>query len=316
MAGTGPGKYAGAVWDPTGAEIGSRLNDVAEDHDAVFLQGELVTWARHYREFTATTQGVYLVGFERPDDAVVPGWTGVWTVSVAAPMLEVASGASNADEGPSAFSNTGETLTEIRPICEDSDGDVFRERWSERFCDRVCPEGFGVQCEGSSAVQCYRELSFYIDQASIEKGTSLVYSGFARGNFNYRIQSVGLNFVGTSIRNCEDSTLPSTCYSGGFVPYSLYHKGPYYVRNHYGEDYQAHLFEGVMEHARGLAAERYLSNPISSTDRDLLADFTRLEYQGRPLDGQFAIRVWDEPGVDFNAIEDVQVVLNYQYWSR
>jgi len=231
-------------------------------------------------------------------------------------MLEVVSGFRNADEGPSTFSNTGAALTEIRAVCEDSNGEIFRERWSDRFCERVCPAGFGVSCNNNAIEQCYRELSFYIDQASIEKGTALLYSGFARGNFNYRLQSVGLNFVGTGIRDCANSDLPSTCYSGGFVPYSLYHRGPYYVRNHYGDDYRAHLFEGVIEHARGLAAERYLSNPISSTDKDLLADFTRGEYQGRPLDGQFTIRVWDEPGVSFSAIEDVQVVLNYQYWTR
>jgi hypothetical protein len=34
------------------------------------------------------------------------------------------------------------------------------------------------------------------------------------------------------------------------------------------------------------------------------------------MDGTFLIRVWEEPGVDFNAIEDVQVVLKYRYWTR
>jgi len=76
------------------------------------------------------------------------------------------------------------------------------------------------------------------------------------------------------------------------------------------------LFDGVIEHARGLAGERYVSNPISETDRGLLADYTRLEFQGRPMDGTFKLRIWDEPGVDFSQLEDVQVVLRYNYWSR
>jgi hypothetical protein len=28
------------------------------------------------------------------------------------------------------------------------------------------------------------------------------------------------------------------------------------------------------------------------------------------------IRVWEEPGLEFEGIEDVQLVLNYRYWTR
>jgi hypothetical protein len=36
---------------------------------------------------------------------------------------------------------------------------------------------------------------FNINQRDIEGGNILNQSGFARGSFNYRIESVGLNFV-------------------------------------------------------------------------------------------------------------------------
>jgi hypothetical protein len=75
------------------------------------------------------------------------------------------------------------------------------------------------------------------------------------------------------------------------------------------------VFDGSIEHARGLALERYITNPISSTDRELLKDYMRAEFAGRPLDGNFTVRVWEEPGVDLEAIEDVQLVLNYRYWT-
>jgi hypothetical protein len=87
------------------------------------------------------------------------------------------------------------------------------------------------------------------------------FSGFARGNFNYRIENIGVNFVGTGTRNCGEADLPSTCFSAGFVPYSIQHNGPFFVRNHLGADFEALLFDGRIEHARGLAAERYLTNP-------------------------------------------------------
>ena len=61
--------------------------------------------------------------------------------------------------------------------------------------------------------------------------------------------------------------------------------------------------------------ERYITNPIASTDRDLLQDYMRTEFAGRPLDGNFAVRIWEEPGVNAEAIEDVQLIVNYRYWT-
>ena len=42
----------------------------------------------------------------------------------------------------------------------------------------------------------------------------------------------------------------------------------------------------------------------------------RREFQGRPLDGTFVLRVWEEPGMNFDALEDVQLALEYRYWTR
>jgi hypothetical protein len=140
-------------------------------------------------------------------------------------------------------------------------------------------------------------------------------SGFARGSYNYRIEEVGINFVGTGARNCTDSPTPSTCYGAGFVPYSIMQHGPYFIRNEKGLDYKFDLFPGRIEHARGLSAERYLTNPISSADQQLISQYMRQELRGRPLDGNFIVRVWDEPGVSFGNIEDVQLVLKYRYWT-
>jgi hypothetical protein len=88
------------------------------------------------------------------------------------------------------------------------------------------------------------------------------------------------------------------------------------VRNYGGQDYTAYLFNGKIENARGLAAERYLTNPLSDADSSLMDQFTRYELSGRPLSGTFAIRIWESPEFDFNAIEDIQIVLGYRYWTR
>ena len=70
------------------------------------------------------------------------------------------------------------------------------------------------------------------------------------------------------------------------------------------------------EFARGLAAERYITNPISSADQALIGPYLHSELRGRPLTGNFRVRVWDAAGVHFEGIEDVQLVLNYRYWTR
>jgi hypothetical protein len=218
---------------------------------------------------------------------------------------------------PAAFANTTDVLTQHLAACEDTNGDVFRVKGWTRGHALLCADGFSGNCEGSTAKSFdFWETSFNLNQRDIEAGRIVGNAGFARGNFNYRIDSVGLNFVGTGIRNCSNAALPSTCYASGFVPYTLIHDGPFFVRNYQGQDFKAELFTGRIENARGLATERYITNPLSNADQELIKGYTRLELQGRPLDGNFVLRVWDAPGFDFNAIKDVQVVMNYRYWTR
>ena len=172
-------------------------------------------------------------------------------------------------------------------------------------------------CTDTNArTHCYREYQFAISPRDIEAGKIVNSAGFARGNFNYRIESLGFNVVGTGVRNCEDSPTPSSCYAGGFVPFTLEHLGPYRVRNYEGHDVRVELFPGVIEHARALGAERYVTNPLSSADLQLIEPYYRRELRGRPLDGRFVLRIWEEEAVDFSAIQDIQLILNYRYWTR
>jgi hypothetical protein len=268
-------------------------------------------WHRLFATFDIDREQLVTLGFERPSATK-------FVASISGPMLEklddrflLAS-----SPNPQAFWDTDASRTLELPVCEDTDGATFRATKWRRSCLKLCPGGYQSDCAGQARTECYRETSFHISQRDIEAGRIFKQSGFARGNFNYRIDTVGINFVGTGLRACEGSELPSTCYAGGFIPYTLIHDGPYYVRNEKGEDYLSRLFTGQIEHARGLATERYLTNPLSDTDSRLLERYLRSEFRGRPLDGTFILRVWEEPGVDFDRIEDVQLVLNYRYWTR
>jgi hypothetical protein len=118
------------------------------------------------------------------------------------------------------------------------------------------------------------------------------------------------------VKSCENSQFPSACQTGNFVQYSIRHDGPYEVRNHEGLMYDAPLFTGRIQQGKALLAERYLTNPVSGTDRSLVSSFVSEQLWGRPLDGQYVLRIYDADGLDWDAVEDVQLILNYRFWTR
>ncbi len=55
---------------------------------------------------------------------------------------------------------------------------------------------------------------------------------------------------------------------------------------------------------------------MSNADISLMSTFMQDGFKGRPMDVEYVIRVWDLDDVQFSAIEDVQFVLQYTYWTR
>lgn len=269
-------------------------------------------FTRFWHKVHVPDAGEYIVGFVPPGGE----WDSVVEVAGAS-LVELSPMATDLAREPAPFAATDSNGMRKVPLCEDTDGSHFRrEGWTYRCVD-LCSYGFSDACAASSSTErCFWETEFYVSQRDIDRGNVFAASGFARGNFNYRLDTIGLNFVGSAARVCSNPLLPSTCYNAGWIPFSLEHRGPYTVLNNFGEHYDAKLFTGRIEQGRGLAAERYLSNPISSADQALISQYTTTQLRGRPLTGWYVLRVWDEPGVNFEGIEDVQVVLNYRFWTR
>jgi hypothetical protein len=217
------------------------------------------------------------------------------------------------DVRPGLYVATVQAGVATSAVCEDTLGVEFRQLW-RRGCERLCPTGFASCDEGQ--FHCFWEFPFSVTMEGIERGGILRKAGFAYGNYNHRLDGVVVNFVGTGLRDCSQSLFPSSCYSSGNIPYTLLHNSPYTVRNHQGELYAAPLFRGRIEYGRGLAAERYVGNPISSADRTLLEPYKHGELRGRPITGNYVVRLWDTDGLNFNELRDVQVILDYRYWTR
>lgn len=266
-----------------------------------------------YQILTAATYQVYAdgVGDGRSD----------WSQYLAAPMLELATEVNRSTVNPAVWVPTDFQATDANGMhesetCEDVDGSTFRPKHWIRKCVSMCDDGLGTGCLLSlGPARCFWETSFDLSQRDIERGLILPQGGFASGNFNYRIEEVGVNFVGTSLRRCEANS-GLACYAKGFIPYSLIHTGPFTVINHAGDAFTSTLFDGRIEHAKGLALERYLSNPLSSADTGLIQPYLRREFMGRPLDGTYTLRVWGDEGFSFGTIEDVQLFVKYRYWTR
>ncbi|HVX91206.1 MAG TPA: hypothetical protein VHC20_06320 [Candidatus Paceibacterota bacterium] len=292
--------YTGTASLPTVALIGADDQPISPaSQGSEDLGGYVRRWLSY--EFAEETSVKVAVTAASTDSVVVGGL-----------MLEA-----RTDGKASGYQHTTNSLMRMEPACPDTDGDTFRRtRWT-RNCMRLCANGYADACDDAAAkVECYQEATFAINQRGIESGDFLGPSGFAKGNFNYRLSDLAVNFVGTGLTGCDGSDAPNSCYGSGNLQYSLVHGGPYFVRNHEGRDARIPLFEGHIEHARGLATERYLTNPLSDSDSSLADQYRRTEFRGRPLDGNFTLRVWEKPGMNFQALEDVQLMLRYRYWTR
>jgi hypothetical protein len=216
---------------------------------------------------------------------------------------------------PGLFYNTGASRSQLVSNCLD-DGTEFRRTAFTQDCVQVCPDGYEGSCDSSVAsTRCAWQTSFGVSSDALQRLLTGTPTGFASGNYNYRFESVGVNLVGTGLRDCGDGA-SSGCYSSGNVAFSLVHQGPFFVRNDGGGIYVSPLFTGRIESARALAAERYISNPISGADQALLQPYIRTEFAGRPLGGTLVLRIWDDDTLAFNRLEDVQLVLTYRYWQH
>jgi hypothetical protein len=193
-----------------------------------------------------------------------------------------------------------------RVRCTGSAADV---RIGDLLCSGTRPDG-----EAYGGVDYY-EIPFSFHQAAITEGDLFAEESFATGNYNYRIDRVALNIVGTNVRNCALSDYPDGCYSRAVTPYSLAQGGGVSVRNYRGADVGFSMPAAWIHHGKALAAERVITTPITSGDSALLTDLYRSEFRGRPVEGTYTLRLHQTDALDFDALEDIQLILYYRYWS-
>jgi hypothetical protein len=185
---------------------------------------------------------------------------------------------------------------------------------------RVCKDGLRLwpgrgSCEGHGGVDYY-EARFTLSLAEIERERGNLEEIIALGNYNYRHFALAVNLVGTNLIDCAKGEAPASCYNRAYIPYTMLHSGATEVLNRANQKFLFIYPPGRIEHAKALLAERVLTNPLTSTDTTLLADYMRYEFKGRPLQGEYYLRIYHVPTLNWDNIEDVQIVLKYHYWTK
>jgi hypothetical protein len=281
--------YRAAVFDATWNLVSGDTFTPAQSTDGT-------TWSeRRSLEIIAAVDGEYHVAFS----AALPGIEGA-SLAVSNVQLEEAFG--NVGE-PTAYEQTTSTRVRSSGNCPADTPEQFRSRFLHT-CDRHA---------------CWFELKdlLAIDTELLNQGRSALVGQVAQGNFNYRNGPVAVNVVGTGVLDCKDGS-PS-CFGSGYVEYDLQHTAFSIPIEDYESNVRCFDFGiGNIRSGKALAAERYITIPMSSADRDMIAQspFLKPEFTGRPLSGSYRLRVKDSPSLAWDRVEDVQVILNYRYWSR
>jgi hypothetical protein len=295
--GTSTVNYAVKVYDGSFSQVGlfDDLPYVATAAGATSL------WSpRRSITFSVATPGTYYVSFAASTAEQADGGPRLGSVAIADVQLEAALG----NGAPSIYVQTSDSRLVTAYGCSPSDSDL------RNAFTHVCDSG------GS----CYFELTspIVIDTEALNNGTSPLAGKLAKGNYNFRHVDVALNLVGTGVHDCTNTPTQS-CFGSGYIEYTLEHNG----KNAGILDWNGNLrfFDfGIadIQHGKALAAERYITMPLGSDDQALISQpgIEHIEFAGRPLDGVYQLRVYDSPALQWQQLQDVQVVLNYEYWSQ
>jgi hypothetical protein len=215
------------------------------------------------------------------------------------------------------YEEVTDTRTVLQARCDDVGGDVFREFFRREV---VCPGNPGGGCGAPDLAagreRAARRLEFAVTLDDVN-GRGLIPSALISPyNFNYRIEEIGINVVGTGVHACTLGASRESCYGAAYLPVTLIHQGAVEVRDYEGQDQSFSMPTARIEHGKAMAAELFLTNPPTSSQWALIGQYMKDEMRGRPLNGSYILRIWEVPELDWSRVEDIQLVVRYRYWTR
>jgi hypothetical protein len=288
--GTPPPPYQAGIYDSAWSPMAGFAGPPTSGPDA----GGAGWSARRQITFNVTSPDVFHVVFGASVQGGPPG-----SVAIANVQLELAA---QRGAGATSYVDTNASGSTSSFACALSPSDLLA-----LFVHNCDPDG-----------TCHYDLSTPIvinTQAMTANGVSIA-GKLAVGNFNFRHIDVGVNVVGTGVLSCQSTGSPD-CFGSGYLQYTLQHDGSNVGVLGYDGQYRMFDFgRASIEHGKAVTAERYITTPIGSDDLQLLAQVQQVQFRGRPIDGVYRLSIYDTPALQFDQIQDIQLVLNYHYWSR
>ncbi len=286
--------YRAVALDEAGNTVATGLYD-AEAGTTTTGGGTSVSLSqRRTLAITVANRGLYRIGFA---PSAQPG--GVGSIGLVQPQLQRDERA----EGPTAYEPTDSERMTPSSDCPSTPAQL-RGNFTRKCADN----------------RCFYELNtpISIDSAAFTVNGNPLQNKLAAANFNYRHIDIAVNLVGTGLRSCDANPTPA-CYASGTVDYDLLHEA-----NGIGivaYDAAPRVFDfgtGRISSGKALATERYLTLPLSGADASLVSQqgVLKTELRGRPIDGRYTLRVYDNPALRWEKLEDIQLLLHTRYWSR
>jgi hypothetical protein len=294
-----PPPYLVAVLGPSGSEVASLTPTptVQVPSTATDAGVSPSTWSqRQVLTFVVGHGGTYQVVFGASTGASAA----LGSVAIADVQLEM----TQASTSPSTYVQTDDSKLVTQYGCPPSDS--------------ALRSAFQHNCDASG--NCFYDLvvPLLVNTEGLAGSGLPIATKLAPGNYNYRHLNLAVNLVGTGVVDCTQTPTPD-CFATGYVQYDLQHDGTNAGITDYNGNTRVFDFGlASIRHGKALAAERYITAPIGSADQSLLSQpgIQHIEFQGRPLDGVYRLRIWDSPALKFSQLQDIQIVLNYEYWSE
>jgi hypothetical protein len=199
----------------------------------------------------------------------------------------------------------------------DYSGELFRRAFTKRCTTGEVPTTASCATAGdpTATTTAYR-YAFSISLDQFRESGRLRSLGISDLNYNYRIRDIAVNLVGSNVLDCTQvSGGVTNCYSTAFVSYDLLQTGTVQLRDHSLDVAQFTLPAGGIRDGQGLAAERSITSPIAAADLQLLSQYWAQEFRGRPFQGEFVLELHAADAFQFQALEDVQIIVQLDYWS-
>lgn len=246
------------------------------------------------------------VHFTSPDDST---FHVAFRVNTAAGSVAIGNVQLEASTAPTAYV----AVTDKRLIVSDEcQGNTDLSKFFRYTCE-------GGRVDQGTAEACYWELNQLIrlDMESLNNGFGPLVGKVGVGNYNHRLLTSAVNVVGTGVIDCANNPTAS-CFGSGYLEYDLQHSAfriP--MQDHSGQVTCFDFGNAGVRGGKALASERFITLPIGSADMELIQQpaFTKTELAGRPLSGQYKLRIKDNPSLSWDKVEDIQLVLSYAYWS-